>query len=158
LASVILRMAALELGEVAGFPFLDPPDARNVVDGVRLLEELGALAPGRGRGQRRLTGAGRKLARLPADPRLGRMILAADRNGCLTEVLIITAALSIQDPRERPADTREAADAQHRRFAEPGSDFLTLLNLWRYLHDQQRELSGSAFRRLCRREYLHYLR
>jgi ATP-dependent helicase HrpA len=158
LASVILRMAALDLGEVAGFPFLDPPDARNVADGIRLLEELGALAPGRGRGPRRLTGAGRKLARLPADPRLGRMILAADRNGCLTEVLIIAAALSITDPRERPADAREAADAQHARFAEPGSDFLALLNLWDYLRAQQRELSSSAFRRQCRREYLHYLR
>ena len=156
LAAVILQAAALDLGEVADFPFMDPPDARNIADGVRLLEELGAVSPGRG--ATRLTGVGRKLARLPADPRLGRMILEAGRNGCLPEVLIITAALSIQDPRERPADAREAADAMHRRFAEPGSDFLTLLNLWRYVHDQQRELSGSAFRRLCRREYLHYLR
>jgi ATP-dependent helicase HrpA len=156
LAAVILQAAALDLGEVADFPFMDPPDARNITDGVRLLEELGAVSPGRG--ATRLTGVGRKLARIPADPRLGRMILEAGRNGCLPEVLIITAALSIQDPRERPADAREAADAQHKRFAEPGSDFLTLLNLWRYVHDQQRELSGSAFRRLCRREYLHYLR
>ena len=156
LAAVILQAAALDLGEVAEFPFMDPPDARNITDGVRLLEELGAVSPGRG--ATRLTGVGRKLARIPADPRLGRMILEAGRNGCLPEVLIITAALSIQDPRERPADAREAADAQHRRFAEPGSDFLSLLNLWRYVHDQQRELSGSAFRRLCRREFLHYLR
>jgi len=101
---------------------------------------------------------GRKLARIPADPRLGRMILEAGRNGCLPEVLIITAALSIQDPRERPADAREAADALHARFAEPGSDFLTFLALWDYLNERQRELSGSAFRRLCRREYLHFLR
>ena len=101
---------------------------------------------------------GRKLARLPTDPRLGRMILEAKHNGCVREVLIITAALSIQDPRERPADAREAADAMHKRFAEPGSDFLALLNLWDYVNDQQRELSGSAFRRMCRREYLHYLR
>jgi ATP-dependent helicase HrpA len=156
LAAVILQAAALDLGEVADFPFMDPPDSRNIADGVRLLEELGAVSPGRG--ATRLTGVGRKLARLPTDPRLGRMILEAGRNGCLPEVLIITAALSIQDPRERPADAREAADAMHRRFAEPGSDFLTLLTLWRYVHDQQRELSGSAFRRLCRREYLHYLR
>ncbi len=156
LAAVILQAAALDLGEVADFPFMDPPDSRNIADGVRLLEELGAVSPGGG--ATRLTGVGRKLARLPTDPRLGRMILEAGRNGCLPEVLIITAALSIQDPRERPADAREAADAQHKRFAEPGSDFLTLLNLWRYVHDQQRELSGSAFRRLCRREYLHYLR
>ena len=101
---------------------------------------------------------GRKLARLPADPRLGRMILEAAHHGCVREVLIITAALSIQDPRERPADAREAADASHARFAQPGSDFLAFLSLWDYLHDQQRELSSSAFRRMCRREFLHYLR
>jgi ATP-dependent helicase HrpA len=161
LASVILRMAALDLGVVADFPFVDPPDARNVADGLRLLEELGAIAPG-GRGgvgtATRLTGVGRNLAELPVDPRLGRMILAAGDNGCVREVLIITAALAIQDPRERPANTRDAADAMHRRFAEPGSDFLAFLTLWDYLREQQRQLSSSAFRRLCRREYLHYLR
>jgi ATP-dependent helicase HrpA len=159
LASVILQAAALDLGDVADFPFVDPPDSRNIADGIRLLEELGAVAPG-GAGHRGtpLTGVGRKLARLPADPRLGRMILEAKHNGCVREVLIITAALSIQDPRERPADAREAADAMHKRFAEPGSDFLALVNLWRYVNDQQRELSSSAFRRMCRREYLHYLR
>ena len=156
LASVILQMAALDIGEVADFPFIDPPDARNIADGVRLLEELGAFAPGRGRSK--LTDVGRKLAQLPVDPRLGRMILEAGRNGCAREVLIITAALSIIDPRERPADSREAADAMHARFAEPGSDFLAYLTLWDYLRDQQRELSASAFRRMCRREYLHYLR
>ncbi len=101
---------------------------------------------------------GRELSRLPVDPRLGRMILKAGRNGCVREVLIITAALSIIDPRERPADARQAADEMHARFAEPGSDFLTLLNLWDYLREQQSQLSASAFRRLCRREYLHYLR
>jgi ATP-dependent helicase HrpA len=160
LASVILQAAALGLGEVADFPFVDPPDSRAITDGVRLLEELGALAPRSGvsEGAVRLTDIGRKLARLPADPRLGRMILEAGRDGCLPEVLIITAALSIQDPRERPADVRDAADAQHRRFAVPGSDFLAFLALWEYLNDRQRELSSSAFRRLCRREYLHYLR
>ena len=167
LASVILRMAALDLGEVAGFPFLDPPDTRNVADGIRLLTELGAVDQGRGGdGDRqgavehglRLTEVGRKLARLPVDPRLGRMIIEAGRNGCAREVLIITAALSIVDPRERPADAREAADALHRRFAEPGSDFLAFVRLWEYLAEQQRQLSGSAFRRMCRREYLHYLR
>ncbi len=155
LASVILQMAALDLGEVAGFPFIDPPDARQVTDGVRLLEELGAVPPG---GQRKLTEIGRQLARLPVDPRLGRMIIEAGRSGCAREVLIIAAALSIQDPRERPADSRDAADAQHARFAEPDSDFLSLLNMWDYLRERQRELSGSAFRRMCRREYLHYLR
>jgi ATP-dependent helicase HrpA len=161
LASVILRMAALDLGVVADFPFVDPPDARNVADGLRLLEELGAVAAG-GRGgagsATRLTDTGRKLAELPVDPRLGRMILAAGDNGCVREVLIITAALAIQDPRERPAGAREAADAMHRRFAEPGSDFLAFLTLWDYLREQQRQLSSSAFRRLCKREYLHYLR
>jgi ATP-dependent helicase HrpA len=156
LAAVILRMAALDLGDVAAFPFLDPPDSRNVADGVRLLEELSAITPDRDR--IRLTGVGRDLAQLPVDPRLGRMILAAGPNGCAREVLIITAALSIVDPRERPADAREAADAMHARFAEPGSDFLACLTLWDYLRDRQAELSSSAFRRLCRREYLHYLR
>ncbi len=159
LASVILRMAALDLGVIADFPFVDPPDSRNVADGLRLLEELGAISPGgRGGVTTRLTETGRKLADLPVDPRLGRMILQAGRNGCVREVLIITAALAIQDPRERPADARDAADAMHRRFAEPGSDFLSFLNLWDYLREQQRQLSSSAFRRLCRREYLHFLR
>ncbi|HEX3924964.1 MAG TPA: ATP-dependent RNA helicase HrpA, partial [Streptosporangiaceae bacterium] len=171
LASVILQTTALDLGEVADFPFVNPPDSRNIADGIRLLEELGAIASrdagretrgggeaGAGHGRTRLTGTGRKLSRLPTDPRLGRMILEAERGGCLREVLIITAALSIQDPRERPADARQAADAMHARFAEPGSDFLAFLTLWDYVHDRQRELSGSAFRRLCHREYLHYLR
>jgi ATP-dependent helicase HrpA len=160
LASVILRMAALDLGAVADFPFVDPPDARTVTDGVRLLEELGAIAPGTGGSAHapRLTATGRKLAELPVDPRLARMIIESARNGCAREVLVITAALAIQDPRERPADDREAADQQHRRFAEPGSDFLALVSLWDYLREQQRTLSGSAFRRMCRREYLHYLR
>ena len=113
LASVILQMAALGLGDVPKFPFLDPPDARNIGDGLTLLAELGALADGR------ITGLGRKLARLPVDPRLGRMVLEADRNGCVREVLVIAAALSIQDPRERPADAQQAADEAHRRFADP---------------------------------------
>jgi ATP-dependent helicase HrpA len=155
LASVILQMAALDLGEMADFPFVDPPESRNIADGVRLLEELGAFGA---RGQSRLTETGRKLARLPVDPRLGRMILEAGRNGCAREVLIIAAALSIVDPRERPADNRPAADTMHARFAVPGSDFLAFLALWDYLRRAQRELSASAFRRMCKREYLHYLR
>ena len=160
LASVILQMAALDLGDMAEFPFVEPPDSRNIADGVRLLEELGAFSPGHepGRGRTRLTETGRRLSRLPLDPRLGRMILEAGRNGCAREVLIITAALSIIDPRERPADARQAADEMHARFAEPGSDFLAFLNLWDYLRDRQSQLSTSAFRRLCRREYLHFLR
>ncbi|HEY2079410.1 MAG TPA: ATP-dependent RNA helicase HrpA [Streptosporangiaceae bacterium] len=159
LASVILRMAALDLGAIADFPFVDPPDSRHVADGLRLLEELSAISAGSGRaGSPRLTETGRKLAELPVDPQFGRMILEAGRNGCAREVLIISAALSIQDPRERPADARDAADAMHRRFAEPGSDFLAFVTLWDYLREQQRELSSSAFRRRCRREYLHFLR
>jgi ATP-dependent RNA helicase HrpA len=207
LASVILQMAALDLGDMADFPFLDPPDSRNIADGVRLLEELGALASPRSPGSagpaapasaqsgdrgvpgspppgsarpaapasaqsgdrgvpggpppgsaRKLTDVGKKLARLPVDPRLGRMILAAGQHGCVREVLIIAAALSIVDPRERPAENREAADAMHRRFAVPGSDFLAFLALWEYLRTKQAELSASAFRRMCRREFLHYLR
>ena len=160
LASVILQMAALDLGDMADFPFVEPPESRNIADGVRLLEELGAFSPGHapGRGRTRLTETGRKLSRLPLDPRLGRMILEAGRNGCVREVLIITAALSIIDPRERPTDARQAADEMHARFAEPGSDFLAFLNLWDYLRERQSQLSTSAFRRLCRREYLHFLR
>jgi ATP-dependent helicase HrpA len=152
LASVILQMAAIGLGDVPKFPFIDPPDARNITDGLTLLAELNAFKDGR------ITGLGRKLSRLPVDPRIGRMILEADRNGCVREVLIIAAALSIQDPRERPVDAQQAADDKHRRFADPDSDFVAYLNLWDYLAGRQRELSSSAFRRLCRAEYLNYLR
>jgi ATP-dependent helicase HrpA len=152
LAAVILQMAALGLGDLETFPFLDPPDRRSLRDGVALLEELSALRDGS------LTPLGRRLARLPVDPRLGRMVLEAQRLGCVQEVLVITAALSIQDPRERPLDAQAAADTAHRRFADPTSDLLTYLNLWAYLQEQQRALSGSAFRRLCRAEYLHFLR
>jgi ATP-dependent helicase HrpA len=152
LASVILQMAAIGLGDVPKFPFIDPPDARNIADGLTLLAELNAFKDGR------ITGLGRKLARLPVDPRIGRMILEADRNGCVREVLIIAAALSIQDPRERPVEAQQAADDKHRRFADPDSDFVAYLNLWNYLAERQRELSSSAFRRLCRAEYLNYLR
>jgi ATP-dependent helicase HrpA len=154
LASVILQMAAIGLGDVPKFPFIDPPDARNIADGLALLAELNAFKNGR------ITGLGRKLARLPVDPRIGRMILEADRNGCVREVLIIAAALSIQDPRERPADAQQAADDKHRRFADPDSDsdFSAYLNLWGYLAERQRELSSSAFRRLCRADYLNFLR
>ncbi len=168
LASVILQMANLGLGAVEDFPFLDAPDPRAVRDGIQLLTEIGAIetvgtgssrraAHTSGRGPR-LTSVGRRLARLPIDPRLGRMLLEAGERGCAGEVMVIVAALSIQDVRERPADRQEASDALHRRFADPTSDFLTYLNLWRYLRTQQRELSGSAFRRMCRAEFLHYLR
>ena len=170
LASVILQMAALGLGAVEDFPFLDAPDSRQVRSGLQLLTEIGAIepagaasarsddAPGRGRRGPHLTEIGRRLARLPIDPRLGRMLLEAGELGCVGEVMVIVAALSIQDVRERPADKQEVSDALHRRFADPTSDFLTYLNLWRYLRTQSRELSGSAFRRMCRAEFLHYLR
>ncbi|MDX5318553.1 MAG: DUF3418 domain-containing protein, partial [Actinomycetes bacterium] len=186
LAAVILQMAALGLGDVARFPFVDPPDTRAIRDGVNLLVEIGALedrgttapsprrdaaatgasadpsaaAPPAGPPARgpALTPIGRKLATLPIDPRLGRMLLEAGRNGCATEALIIVAALSVQDVRERPVEKQAQADQLHRRFTDPTSDFLAYLNLWRYLRTQQRDLSSSAFRRLCRTEYLNYLR
>ncbi|TYK42781.1 ATP-dependent RNA helicase HrpA [Actinomadura decatromicini] len=158
LASVILQMTSLGLGDIAAFPFVEPPDRRNVKAGVDLLHELGAIDPAQKDPRKRLTPLGRSLAQLPVDPRLGRMILEADKNGCVREVLIITAALSIQDPRERPAEQQQAADEKHRRFADPTSDFLAYLNLWNYLREQQRELSGSAFRRMCKNEFLHFLR
>ena len=240
LASVILQMAALGLGDVSRFPFVDPPEGRSVRDGVQLLVEIGALedpkrtrvrdepapdgseghaagrdavtrdaragrdavardaragrdeartgAPQAGQHESRtgtgpdavagvpgrdtepaprgpfrspgprLTKIGRELARLPIDPRLGRMLLEAQKNGCAAEVLVIVAALSCQDVRERPVEKQQLADQFHRRFTDPTSDFLAYLNLWRYLRVQQRDLSGSAFRRLCRSEFLNYLR
>ncbi|WP_227487176.1 ATP-dependent RNA helicase HrpA [Nocardioides malaquae] len=185
LASVILQMTGLGLGDIGRFPFVEPPDKRNVTAGVQLLEELGAFrvnqqgafrvggaAPGRhteGASQRpdrmtserqgpRLTKIGQRLARLPIDPRLGRMILEAERLGCVRDVIVIAAALSLQDPRERPAEAQAQADQLHARFKDKSSDFLTWLNLWQYLKTQQKELSSSAFRRMCRREHLNYLR
>ncbi|MGK5111103.1 ATP-dependent RNA helicase HrpA [Geodermatophilus sp. CPCC 205506] len=153
LASVLLQMAAMDLGDVADFPFIDPPDRRAVADGVALLEELGALE-----GDGRLTPTGRSLAALPLDPRMARMVVEADRRGVLEEVLVIAAGLTIQDPRERPTEHQQAADQSHARFADENSDFLALLNLWRYLGEQQEALSGSQFRRTIKREFLHYLR
>ena len=151
-------MTALGLGDVAAFPFLDPPDARSVRDGVALLVELGALETDTPDDRRRLTPLGRRLARLPVDPRLGRMVLEAERNGCVREVMVIAAALSIQDPRERPVAAQQAAAEAHRRFEVEGSDFLAYVRLWDYLRERQRALSSSQFRKLCRAEYLNYLR
>ncbi len=153
LAAVLLQMAALQLGDVEDFPFLDPPDRRSVRDGVQLLQELGAFDSAGA-----ITDIGRRLAQLPIDPRLGRMVLQADAEGCLREVLVLAAALSIPDPRERPAEREEAARQKHARFADEHSDFTSYLNLWHYLRDQRKGLSGSAFRRMCREEFLHYLR
>ncbi|MFD7439177.1 ATP-dependent RNA helicase HrpA [Streptomyces sp. NPDC059861] len=158
LASVILQMTAAGLGEIEKFPFIDPPDHRNIRDGVQLLQELGALDPAQKDTRKRLTDTGRKLAQLPVDPRLARMVLEADKNGCVREVMVIAAALSIQDPRERPADKQTQADQQHIRFRDETSDFLAYLNLWRYLREQQRERGSSSFRRMCKQEYLNFLR
>ena len=161
LASVILQMAALGLGDVAAFPFVDGPDHRQIKDGVNLLTELGALHPepkGAKGGQRRLTTTGRRLAQLPIDPRLGRMVLEAEKRDCLAEVMVITSALSIQDPRERPTEKQQQAQQAHARFADKESDFLAFLNLWNHLRDKQRELSGNQFRKMCREEFLNYLR
>ncbi|MFF9336113.1 ATP-dependent RNA helicase HrpA [Streptomyces albogriseolus] len=158
LASVILQMTAAGLGEIEKFPFIDPPDHRNIRDGVQLLQELGALDPAQKDPRKRLTQTGRKLAQLPVDPRLARMVLEADRNGCVREVMVIAAALSIQDPRERPADKQTQADQQHARFRDETSDFLAFLNLWRYIREQQKERGSSSFRRMCKQEYLNFLR
>ncbi|WP_017973679.1 ATP-dependent RNA helicase HrpA [Actinopolyspora halophila] len=158
LASVILRMTSLGLGEVASFPFVQPPDKRQITDGVNLLHELGALDRPSKQGDQRLTRIGGKLAQLPIDPRLARMIVEAENNGCVHETMVIAAALSIQDPRERPAEHQQAADQQHARFTVKHSDFLGYLSLWRYLREQRDELSSNQFRKMCRNEYLNYLR
>jgi ATP-dependent helicase HrpA len=153
LAAVILQMISLGFGDIESFPFLQPPDSRGVKDGLDLLRELRAVDK-----DGRITKSGRQLTRLPIDPRLGRMVLEAGRQGVGREVIAIVSALSIQDPRERPLEKRAHADQLHARFADPTSDFLTLLNLWNHIEDQQEELSSSAFRRLCKAEFLNYLR
>ena len=176
LASVILHMASINIiataDELDDFPFLQAPEHKQITDGVTLLTELGALNTGnpvtvRGRGGRRMTRTfkagtitplGRRLARLPVAPRLGRMILASEHYDVIPEVLVLAAGLTIQDPRERPEEHRAAADELHKRFTDDTSDFSALLNLWNYLHEQQRDLSGNQFRKLCRREFINYLR
>ncbi|HGS4861327.1 TPA: ATP-dependent RNA helicase HrpA [Vibrio cholerae] len=158
LASVILQMTALGLGDIEAFPFVEAPDKRNIQDGVRLLEELGAINDQIKDPKKRLTESGKQLARLPIDPRLARMVLEASKLGCLKEVMIITSALSIQDPRERPSDKQQSADDKHRRFNHEDSDFLTLVNLWHYIGQQQKALTSNQFRRQCKLDYLNYLR
>src|SRR5215469_548890 len=153
LASVILRMATLGLGDPESFPFLDPPDTRLINDGVRLLEELQAMTS-----ERRVTRLGRQIAALPLDPRLGRMLLAASRQRCLAEMLIIAAFLETQDPRERPADLSQQADEKHALFADGRSDFITVLNLWRAFGEQAAALSGNQLRKWCREHFLSFLR
>ncbi|MGW1516584.1 ATP-dependent RNA helicase HrpA [Streptomyces sp. NPDC002287] len=158
LASVILQMTAAGLGEIEKFPFIDPPDHRNIRDGVQLLQELGALDPAEKDSRKRLTPMGRQLSQLPVDPRLARMVVEADKNNCVREVMVIAAALSIQDPRERPSDKQTQADQYHARFKDETSDFLSFLNMWRYVREQQKERGSSSFRRMCKQEYLNFLR
>lgn len=160
LASVILQMTALGLDDIEAFPFVDAPDKRHIQDGVKLLEELGAFETVQTKsGEKRLlTRVGRQLAQLPVDPRLAKMILSAVNFGCVYEMMIIVSALSIQDPRERPQEKQQASDEKHRRFADKKSDFLAFLNLWRYLQEQQKELSKNQFRRQCQKDFLNYLR
>ena len=170
LASVILQMLALDLGDIGEFPFLTPPDKRDIRDGLALLEELGAVrgaraqggsgkgASGRGQQQAKITRIGRELSRLPIEPRFARMVVEAREHGVTDEVVAIVAGLTVQDVRERPAEQRGRADELHGRFADPLGDLMTLLNLWNYLQKQQKELSSSAFRRLCKAEFLNFLR
>ncbi len=153
LASVILQMMLLGLGDIEQYPFIDPPDRRYINDGFRLLHELGAVDR-----NNRITADGRQLARLPLDPRIGRMLLSASKENALHEVLIIASALTIQDPRERPLEAQQAADEKHVRFADEKSDFIAYLNLWDYFHEQSRHLSQNKLRKLCRSEFLNYLR
>ena len=153
LAAVVLQMLMLGLGEVEKFPFINPPDSRLVRDGYKLLEELGAVTPAC-----KLTGLGRRMASLPVDPRLGRMVLAASGLGCLEEILVIASALAIQDPRERPAEKRQQSDQMHARFKHPRSDFMAWLNLWRYYEEQRQALSQNQLRKLCKREFLGFMR
>jgi len=172
LAAVILQMTSVgvvrEPGDIERFPFVEPPESRAVKDGVALLRELGALEdpggvgprPGRGDdpGRSPLTPVGRQLAQLPVDPRLGRMIVEADKRGCAREVMVLAAALTVQDPRERPLEKRQQADEAHKRFVDENSDFTSYLLLWQYVQEQQEELSSTRFRKLCQREYLNFLR
>ena len=169
LAAVILQMISLKLGDIAEFPFLQPPDSRGIKDGMDLLLELGAVQEakpvgrvaaegGVSRPPHAITSVGRDISRLPLDPRFARMLVEAKKHGVVREVAAIVAGLSIQDPRERPLEKRAQADTAHKRFADPTSDFLSLLGLWNHLEQKQRELSSSAFRRLCKAEFLNYLR
>jgi ATP-dependent helicase HrpA len=168
LASVILQMAAMGVArgpkDVENFPFVEPPDSRAINDGVTLLRELGALKVAKAGDDARggLTAVGQKLAQLPVDPRLGRMIVEAGRRGCVKEVMILAAALTIQDPRERPqgdgSNKQQLAAEKHNRFRDENSDFTGYLNLWNYIQEKQRELSSTQFRRLCRNEFINYLR
>ncbi|MDJ0391762.1 ATP-dependent RNA helicase HrpA [Rhodococcus sp. G-MC3] len=158
LASVILQMTSLGLGKIEAFPFVEPPDPRSIRDGIGLLEELGAVKPSTTAGEFELTAIGRELAQLPVDPRMARMLVEANATGALADALVVVSALSIQDVRERPAEHQQAADEKHARFAVENSDFLAYIEMWNYLREQRNELSSNQFRRMCRNEFLHYLR
>ncbi|MDN2662494.1 ATP-dependent RNA helicase HrpA [Psychromonas sp. 14N.309.X.WAT.B.A12] len=158
LSSVILQMLSLGLGELNKFPFVEPPEDRNIKDGLNLLEELGAVNLKAKDPRKKLTGLGRQLAKLPVDPRLARMILAAKEFNCVHEVMVISAALSIQDPRERPMDKQQASDEKHRRFYDKESDFITYVNLWNYINEQREELTNNNFRKMCQKDFLAYMR
>ena len=149
LASVILQMKVLGFGNIERFPFVDAPDSRLIKDGYRILEEIGAVD-----GTRKVTRLGRKLARLPLDPRISRMLLEAAHTTCLSEVLVIAAALSVQDPRDRPVDKRQEADEAHALFRDEESDFMGFLKLWDYLEEKRRHLTRRKFQRLCRQHFL----
>ena len=153
LAAVILQMVSIRLGDIEQFPFIDKPDARLVKDGYRLLRELQAVDD-----RKNLTATGKKLARLPIDPRLGKMLLAAEKTNAVTEVLAITTALAAQDPRERPQHKQQAADEKHARFRDEKSDFISLFNLWEYLEEQSEQLSHNALRKLCQKEFINHRR
>ena len=153
LASVILQMLSLKLGNISDFPFIDAPDTRFVNDGYKLLEELGAV-----NSKRSVLPLGKELARLPVDPRIARMIVQANREGALNEVLIIAAALSVQDPRERPADKKQASDQAHKTYAHEQSDFLSWVNLWELYEEQRQSLSQSQLRKFAKKHYLSFMR
>lgn len=153
LASVILQMASLKLGDPSKFPFINPPPDKMINDGFRLLEELGAVNK-----KRVLTETGRQLAKLPIDPRIARMVLSAQQRNCLTEVLIIASALSIQDPRERPMDKQQAADEAHNKYKDERSDFIAFLKLWELYHDKKKHLSQNKLRKYCKENFLSFLR
>ena len=153
LAAVILQMLHLRLGDIDAFPFIEPPDGKAISDGFNLLQELSAVNR-----ENQLTPLGRQLARLPIDPRLGRMLLEGARQGSLQEVLIVASALSVQDPRERPPERQQAADQAHAQWKDVDSDFAALVNLWRGFEEQRQELTASPLRNWCRKNFLNYLR
>ena len=183
LATVILQMHALDLGDIANFPFVEAPDNRNITDGIRLLEEIAAVetkehssnnvvnnslnnslnnkeksATTQSKTATQLTSSGRLLAKFPIDPRLAKMVVTSIEFGCIEQILIIVSALSIQDPRERPHEKQQVSDEKHNRFKNKSSDFISLLNLWQYINDQKNDLTQNQFRKLCQREFLSYVR